>query len=187
MSKCLQILRLIDFRTINRKIVAPCKLAENSYSITHVYPRTYKEFQSECANYWNHLNRNFIGYNSSVRVPFEQSVSYAINYIDNMVGERGGTRYAFEECQIQTFAFARNLITDAYIGEARNRYVSAILNTIVDPYDYEEIRIIILEYIRRFKVEVENRGQIAYMIANYTKIFQSHARHHEGLWRERRM
>lgn len=186
MSKCLEILKKIDFRIINKKIVAPCKLAENSYQITYVVPRSYREFQLECANFWNHLNKNFIGY-TNVTVPFEQAVSYALAYIDNMVGNQGGTKYAYEECIIQTFAFARNIITEGYIGEARNRYVGAILNTVVDSYDYEEIRKIILEYIKRFNVEIENRGQIAFMIANYAKIFQSHARHHEGLWRERRM
>lgn len=186
MSKCLKILKLIDFRLINKKIVSPCRRAENSYRITYTCPATYREFQLECANYWNYLNRNFLGY-TNVMVPFEHSVSYALNYIDSMVGNQGGTKYAYEECRIQTFAFARNIITEGYIGEMRNRYVQSILNTVVDPYEYEEIRKIILEYIRRFNVEVENRGQIAFMIANYTKIFQSHARHHEGLWREQRM
>lgn len=187
MSKCLKILKMIDFRTINKKIIAPCKLAENSYRIRYIYPATYREFQLECANYWNHLNRNFIGYSSRTKFPFEHAVSYALNYIDSMVGDRGGTKYAYEECRIQTFAFARNIITEGYMGEMKNRYIQSVLNTVVDPYDYEEIRKIILEYIRRFPVEVEHRGQLAFMIANYTKVFQSHARHHEGLWRDRRM
>lgn len=174
------ILSAIDHRNIKRLITTPCRQAEHAYRAAHLVPKTYAEFQNECASYWIFLSKSFYRARS-FNYPAEFALGFARQCIDRAFYNMGGMRYAFFKAQHETFGIVKYYLTSTFIQDAIDKYVTSILRTKVNPMDYNEIHTLMVAYVRRFHVRLESSGDLPFMIANYEAVLKSHARHHEAL------
>lgn len=179
-SKCSKILEAIDQKFIRDKIVSPCRYAEASYKTKHVFPKKFSELQKDCAEYWKYLFQSY--YKAPMdNHPFGDAYNRACEIIEKAFYKQGGMRYAFFKAQHETFNSVKFQITNFFIEDATERYVSSVLNTYVDPTSYAEIEQLMKEYIKKFNVKLEKYGDLQFMIANYEIILKSHAKRHSQL------
>lgn len=182
MSICKEILKAIDFRTLNEKIVIPCRMAERSFQINNDHINSMKEFQSECSRYWEHLYRT---YNNQVPQDFadpNHCLSQANMLINQAMGNRGGVRLAYEKSKSEGFSYAISEMTNVFIQMQKNNAIDMILSTYIDPYDYDQKRQLIIEYQEIINKPLTDEGEIADKINHYKKVFQSHAANEEQLF-----
>jgi hypothetical protein len=184
MGKLHEILKAIDPQTITKKIVLPCKIAEQTYRAKHLVPVSYEDFLEECGNYWRHLNIEYLRLN---RDPFtdEYAGGIALNYIDKAFHKYGGLLWAYEKARTESFGIVKHGITEEFIGEAANNYTGLMLTSMINPFDYEELESLMNEYVRAFDIKLQSRSEFQRMIQNYEMILRSHVRHHAEMALER--
>jgi hypothetical protein len=185
MSKLTDILDAIDPQTVNRKIILPCKMAEQTYRAKHLVPQSYEEFLEDCAGYWNHLHKCYFQM-KDCNISQHYAGGLALRYIDEAFRDKGGTRWAYEKAKEgMTFGIAKSGITEAFVSEAVSNYTGYILRSKIDPYKYDEIAALMKEYVQRFCEKPVSQGDFQMMIANYSMILRSHVQHHADMAWER--
>jgi hypothetical protein len=179
-GKCDEILEAIDTKTVRRKIISPCKQADATYQSKHLFPKTFPEFQEDCAGYWKHLNIRYYNLTTD-NYPSEEAIAFSREYIEKAFYRTGGMRHAFQKAQDETFNSVKFHITSLFIEDAIERYVTTILQTHVNPLDYEQIEDLMKEYVDKFQIKLVKPGELPMMIAHYEIILKSHAKRHGQL------
>lgn len=185
MSKLTDILDAIDPRTIARKIVLPCKVAEQTYRTKHLVPDSYEEFLEDCSGYWTHLCRTYYGANN-LTIPHNYAGGMALRYIDEAYQKQGGTRWAYEKAKEgMTFGIVKSGITEAFLNEIISDYTGWIIRSMINPFDYNELVSLMKEYVERFIEKGVTQGEFQMMISNYAMILRSHVQKHADMAFER--
>lgn len=186
MSKLALVLDKLDQKTINKEIITPCRIAQNSYKAEKPIPRKYHEFSRDCAGYFKHLMLAFLNI-TTTSMTFEMAYSEARRLLDQVYHGIGGMRYAFDKAQSQTFGYIKAVMTDAYINNMTNSYIHSVLRKYIDPYNYDDIKDVMSEYVREFKITGLTQGDFQHMIANYEVVFMSHVKRHNERDHDRKM
>lgn len=185
MSKLSDILDAIDPRTVAKKIILPCKIAEQTYKAKHLVPNSYEEFLEDCANYWTHLCRTYYGANN-LSIPHNYAGGMALRYIDEAFQKQGGTRWAYEKAkQGMTFGIVKSGITEAFVNEVVSDYTGWIIRSMINPYDYDALASLMKEYVQRYVPMGVSQGEFQMMISSYSMILRSHVQHHADMAFER--
>lgn len=173
MSKCIELLQLIDFRTLDREIVAPCLILENSYSMKCKYPQTYDEFSNECTAYYKHLYGNFSNLSNIDRMNNTLAESYARQMVQQAFNNQGGERTAFEKAKIQSFALVKHEMTKVFIKDVRQQQIGAALSRF-GKYDLKEKAEIVKEYLTLIGSPKISKAEFWEKVSNFERVFQSH-------------
>lgn len=168
MSKLKQIFRAIDQGVIDRDIVTPCRIAEQSYKEESTIPETFDKFARDCSGYWNHLHCCY--YKTQKTYSNIQGFGMAMRRLDQMLGTKGGLRAAYDKAQKETFGVVKSMITSAFISELIQNYVGAVLKTYINPYDYDEKYALMKEYIELMGLHDITPGDFQQMVTHYDEV-----------------
>lgn len=174
------ILEAIDTKTVKKKIVTPCKRADATYRCQNPVPENFQQFQKECIQFWTHLFNSYHNVTQDI-MTWQDALGFATTYIERAFSRNGGMRYAFHKATTESFNSIKFYITDMFVNEAVERYVSSILTTHVNPLNYEEIETLMTAYVQEFDIQLEKKGDLQWLIANYETILRSHAKRHGQL------
>ena len=155
----------------DKKIGMPFRRAELSYRTIYDIPRTLPQLYFEGGRFFNHLNRAYYGHSYPPRLAIE----YALKMLGAIFNNKGGLRYALRLARTETFSAIKSQMTSAFIYEAERRYVDLIINGIVDPYNYNDIRALMEEYVRQLKINC-SEGDLNVLISNYAAVLRSHVK-----------
>ncbi len=184
MSKLKQILNAVDQKVIDRDFITPCRMAEQSYREEDIVPDTFDKFSCECSNYWNHLHSYY--YKTQKTFSNIMGFGMAMKRIDQVLGTKGGLRMAFEKARTETFGSVKNMITNAFIGELINDYIGAVLKTYINPYDYNEKKELMKDYVELMNLHGISEGDFQQMVSHYEIVIRSHVKHHTQMEQDRK-
>lgn len=165
------ILKSISRETIDKKIAIKYKYAEMLFRPPYPVPKSLKELYLNCASFLIHMYKVRLKTNYPVRRAMEE----AHKMINKIYSKEGGFRYALLISQRETFAPIKAAMTKEFISEDVGNYVGLILRGAINPYNYKEIKELMLEYVRRFNIRC-TEGDLNVMISNYESIIRSHVR-----------
>lgn len=178
MSKCKELLKLIDFRTLDKEIVAPCLLLENSYNMRIKQPQSYEEFSDECTSYYKHLYGNFSNLSNVDRMNNTMAESFARQMVQQAFNNQGGERAAFEKAKLQSFALVKHEMTKVFIKDMRQQQIGAALSRF-GKYDLNEKAEILKEYLTIIGSPKLSNAEFWEKVANFERVFQIHAQMEE--------
>lgn len=172
-TKLQKILAALDKEVIDRKYKLPFKDAELKYKVRFRVPQNIQEFYYNCGDYWNYLNKIDTG--TTANVPLKLAIGYGLKIVSQKYSKEGSIYHAFKLSQTYTFGAILQCITDEFVTKRINSYFDYVLRTFVNPYDYNEIKSIILEYVQRFKIPY-TQFELQSWIGNYSQFLRSHLR-----------
>lgn len=188
MSVCKKILKAIDFRTMNERVVVPCRIAEQSYVVKYMHIKNIKEFQEECALYWKHLHSAYHKIPHLHSLSDSHALSNANQLLEQSFNGKGGIRFAYEKAVKESFGAIKVALTKTFIDRQRNSEVDIILATFVDPYDFDAIKELIKEFVKLTRRDTDEKIDDDYfyhMVTNYKKVFYQFASNEEQLYYNR--
>lgn len=174
MSKLKTILEELDRKKIIAEIVLPCRKAQHSYMPKFPVPPTFHLFTQDCADYYNHLMMYALSKSAS-DIPFEHALSYAKRLINQMLEGQGGMKYAFYKAQNETFGTIKAIMTDVQIDQMTRDYMNIILIKHIDPYNYSELKELMIEYVKTFNVRVRE-DELPFLVQSYQNVLLSHVK-----------
>lgn len=170
MSKCYELLDLIDFRTLDKEIVAPCMILSNSYQIVNDYPQNYDEFCDECTNFYKHLYGNFSNLSNIANMNESMADGYARDLVEKAFNGQGGSRTAFEKAKLQSFGIVKNEMTKAFIKEVRQNQISVALSRF-GKYSNEEKAEIVKDYLKLINSPELSVAEFWEKVHNFEAVF----------------
>ena len=180
-----QFLRELSSENIAREVLLPIDTARASYIIDKVTIESYEEFLATITAFYAHTLRH-LG-RLSGNIEHKQVTSHALDlakraffrngeekaaYNEAITGVNGGLRYIFDQ------------MTNRLKSDERGKYVKMILNTLIDPMDFDAKTILIKTILSQLgpvlPEEIRNQPP-ARFAADYDKIIEAYSQSQEKL------
>ena len=170
------ILNLLDEKTVDDRIFAPHNQARAMYSLNNITDYDYNQFIGKVTDYYKFHYQKV----HSKTLPSNEMVFGAIS--DILKRHYGSIANAQRKCQRASeggMMGILNRICDDLIKEHEKKYIDYIIDTYIDPNDYDYITELMKQFMEKYRhslpEEMSNR-KLSHIVHNYRKYLEAHLR-----------